>query len=59
MLSWYSDAQWMSKYSLPTWVFTWQYLTAPYGLFPGGSVIKNPPADAEDTGDMEKEMATH
>ena len=28
-------------------------------IFPGGSVIKNPPSNAEDTGDVEKEMATH
>ena len=40
-----------------------------YECFPGGSMVKNPPASAEDTGDMglipgredplEEEMATH
>ena len=39
---------------------------SPQGVFPGGSVIKSPPANAGDTGSilgqedpMEKEMATH
>ena len=30
---------------------SWQYLTRTEG-FPGGSVVKNPPASAGDTGDV-------
>ena len=30
---------------------SWQYLTSTDG-FPGGSVVKNPPANAGDAGDM-------
>ena len=52
----------MQQYSVKLIIFFWLFLIA-CGDFPSGSVVKNPPAKAGDTGDLSSipgsEMATH
>ena len=69
----FSTSKWMVQRHLPTWweslFFLWLRFTGRGSIlshqgFPNGSVVKNPPANAGDSGSipgwiLEKEIATH